>query len=77
MNDYNDSKMIWDQKVYKIRNVRGYPVLQIPKSIMALAGFKIGDHVYYSVSKGQITIRKVEWKDEKDIYKDRNDSDRP
>ena len=29
---------------------------------MALAGFKIGDHVYYSVSKGQITIRKVEWK---------------
>ena len=61
MNDYNVINMIWDQKVYKIRNVRGYPVLQIPKSILALAGLKIGDHIYYSVRKGEICIRRVNW----------------
>ena len=77
MNDYNTIKMIWNEKIYKIRNCRGYALVTIPKSVLALAGFKPGDHIWFSVTKGQITIRKVEWKDEKDIYKDRNDSDRP
>jgi len=68
--------MIWDEKVYKIRNVRGYPILQIPKSILALAGFKIGDHIYYSVKKGEICIRKVNWFNEKDIHKVGDDQNR-
>jgi len=69
--------MIWNEKIYKIRNCRGYALVTIPKSVLSLAGFKPGDHIWFSVQKGAITIRKVEWKHEKDIHKDRNDSDRP
>ena len=54
--------MIWNEKFYKIRNCRGYALITIPKSVLALAGFKPGDHIWFSVQKGAITIRKVEWK---------------
>jgi len=53
--------MIWNQKFYKIRDFRGYALLHIPKSVLNLAGFKPGDHIFYSVEKGKICIRRVDW----------------
>ena len=53
--------MFYSEKFYKIRNVRGYPILQIPKSVLAIAGFRVGDHIFYTVEKGKICIRRVDW----------------
>lgn len=50
-------------RFYRISHMRGYPFIRIPKAVLEIAGFKIGDHIFYLVERGSITIKKVNWRE--------------